>query len=72
MSMKERMPVLLIGYGSPMNKIATNNFTKSLVNLSGQLPKPDAILVVSVHWSTDGNYVTCTKNPRLYAFNGSP
>jgi 4,5-DOPA dioxygenase extradiol len=69
MSMKERMPVLFIGHGSPMNIIATNNFTESLVNLGEQLPKHDAILVVSAHWLTDGNYITCTEKPEtIYDF----
>jgi 4,5-DOPA dioxygenase extradiol len=69
----EKMPVVFIGHGSPMNIIMDNDFTKSLVKLGSELPKPDAILVVSAHWLTEGTFVTCETNPvQIYDFYGFP
>ena len=69
----EKMPVLFIGHGSPMNVISDNDFTRSLVKLSNNLPKPKAILVVSAHWLTEGTYVTCMNKPEtIYDFYGFP
>jgi 4,5-DOPA dioxygenase extradiol len=67
------MPVLFIGHGSPMNILLKNDFTESLRRLGGELPTPEAILVVSAHWLTDGTYVTCESEPRqIYDFYGFP
>jgi 4,5-DOPA dioxygenase extradiol len=59
----EKMPVLFIGHGSPINIILNNDFTSSLSNLGKSLPKPEAIMVISAHWLTKGTYVACTKKP---------
>jgi len=45
-----------------MNINADNDFTRSLVKLGKDLPKPGAILVVSAHWLTEGTFVTCEEN----------
>jgi 4,5-DOPA dioxygenase extradiol len=67
------MPVLFIGHGSPMNIVLNNDYTKSLVKLAKELPKPRAILVISAHWLTSGTYVTCVSKPRtMYDFYGFP
>jgi 4,5-DOPA dioxygenase extradiol len=69
----ELMPVLFIGHGSPMNIILDNDYTQSLVATAHRLPTPQAILVISAHWLTDGTFVTCTKNPKtIYDFYGFP
>ena len=66
-----KMPVVFIGHGSPMNIISDNDFTRSLVRLGKELPRPKAILVVSAHWLTDGTFVTCAEKPQtIHDFDG--
>jgi 4,5-DOPA dioxygenase extradiol len=69
----DRMPVLFIGHGSPMNVVMRNGFTESLHKLGKDLPKPEAVLVVSAHWLTRRTFVTCEPNPKqIYDFYGFP
>jgi len=69
----EKMPVLFIGHGSPMNMVLSNAFTRHLAELGRTLPRPEAILVISAHWLTRGSFVTCTDRPRMiYDFYGFP
>ncbi len=71
--MKNKMPVLFIGHGSPLNIVLDNSFTRSLAALGKILPKPKGIMVVSAHWLTDGTFVTCMGRPRtIYDFFGFP
>lgn len=68
-----KMPVLFIGHGSPVNILEDNLYTKSLVKLGKRLPVPQAILVVSAHWQTEGSYVTASAQPEtIYDFYGFP
>jgi len=70
---QEKMPVVFIGHGSPMNMVLDNAFTKSLKALGRALPKPRAIMVISAHWLTTGTFVACTKKPKMiYDFFGFP
>src|SRR5208283_150326 len=69
----EKMPVLFIGHGSPMNMVLKNRFTRSLADLGASLPRPAAIMVISAHWLTRGSFVTCIDRPRMiYDFYGFP
>lgn len=69
----ERMPVLFIGHGSPMNAIDTNPYTKTLNRLGAALPKPKAILTISAHWITNGTWVTEAAKPEtIHDFGGFP
>jgi 4,5-DOPA dioxygenase extradiol len=47
-----KMPVLFIGHGSPMNALADNKFTNSLTLLGKSIETPKVILVISAHWLT--------------------
>jgi len=68
-----KMPALFIGHGSPMNIIEENNYTRSLMKLGKNIPKPAAILVVSAHWQTRGTYITSAELPTtIYDFYGFP
>jgi 4,5-DOPA dioxygenase extradiol len=71
--MSERMPVLFIGHGSPMNAIEKNDFTETLGKLGKKLPQPKAILCVSAHWMTEGTWVTHSQKPKtIHDFYGFP
>lgn len=62
---KQKMPVLFLGHGSPMNAIEENSFTESFQVLGQQLPRPKVILCISAHWCTRGIAVTAMENPRM-------
>lgn len=69
----EKMPVLFLGHGSPMNAIEDNEFVQGFRNLSSQIKKPQAILCVSAHWETKGTFVTAMQNPpTIHDFGGFP
>jgi 4,5-DOPA dioxygenase extradiol len=69
----DRMPVIFVGHGSPMNALFDNGFTQSLAQIRIQNAKPKAILVVSAHWETKGTYVSVNPAPKtIYDFGGFP
>jgi 4,5-DOPA dioxygenase extradiol len=69
----KKMPVVFLGHGSPMNAIATNDFTKRLSRLGKDLDTPKAILTISAHWMTKGTFVTHMQAPRtIHDFQGFP
>ena len=69
----EKMPVLFLGHGSPMNAIEENQFVTGFRNLAKTLPKPNAILCISAHWFTNGTKVTAMEIPRtIHDFGGFP
>lgn len=47
----KRAPAFFVGHGSPMNAILDNSFTQSLNRLGSSIEKPDAILIISAHWT---------------------
>lgn len=69
----ERMPVLFVGHGSPMNIIEDNEWSRGFNALRGLLPKPAAILCVSAHWYVPGTLLTADDNPAtIHDFYGFP
>jgi len=69
----QKMPVLFVGHGSPMNAIEQNAFTEALHKLGAGLPRPKAVCVVSAHWVTSGVHVLKSKHPRtIHDFYGFP
>ena len=69
----ERMPVLFVGHGNPMNAIEDNDFSRAWTEAGQSLPRPRAILCVSAHWRTRGTLVTAMPQPRtIYDFYGFP
>jgi 4,5-DOPA dioxygenase extradiol len=69
----EKMPVLFMGHGSPMNAIQENEFSKGWRMVGKSLPKPNAIRCVSAHWETKGTFVTAREKPRtIHDFGGFP
>lgn len=73
LSSTEKMPVLFLGHGSPMNAIEENEFVAGFRNVGKTIPKPQAILCVSAHWETPGTFVTAMQSPRtIHDFGGFP
>lgn len=68
-----RMPVLFVGHGSPMNAIEDNSFTHEWVRIAAGIPRPEIILSVSAHWTANGTKITDSDRPRtVYDMYGFP
>ncbi|RYH11310.1 4,5-DOPA dioxygenase extradiol [Tropicimonas sp. IMCC6043] len=74
LSPSERMPLVFLGHGSPMNAIEDTAFSRAWSELGQSLPRPEAILVVSAHWMTRGTtLVDVSAMPRtIHDFYGFP
>ncbi len=70
---EEKMPVLFIGHGSPMNAIEDNEFSKRWQQMGKEIRTPKAVVVVSAHWLTKGTMVTAMPSPKtIHDFGGFP
>ena len=73
----ERMPVLFVGHGSPLNALAGNPYFESWQVLGAEfgsvMPRPQLILCVSAHWLTEGWWLTAMSQPKtIHDFGGFP
>ncbi|WP_294304867.1 4,5-DOPA dioxygenase extradiol [uncultured Chryseobacterium sp.] len=69
----QKMPVLFLGHGSPMNAIEENRFVHGFRKIATEIPKPHAILCISAHWFTQGTKVTAMDMPKtVHDFGGFP
>lgn len=69
----EKMPVLFLGHGSPMNAIEENEFVQGFRKIGSEISKPNAIHCVSAHWETRGTFVTAMEKPTtIHDFGGFP
>jgi 4,5-DOPA dioxygenase extradiol len=69
----DKMPVLFVGHGNPMNAITMNSYSETWSRLGKKLPFPKAILCISAHWLTNGTSVAMTDKPKtIHDFGGFP
>ena len=73
----DRMPVLFLGHGSPMNALPGNDYFKSWQTLgaefSSKMARPQLILCISAHWLTEGWWLTAMDQPKtIHDFGGFP
>lgn len=73
----ERMPVLFMGHGSPMNAIEDTPFRRAWQKLGTEFgvkwPKPKLVLCISAHWITSGWWLTGMAEPQtIHDFGGFP
>lgn len=73
----DRLPVLFLGHGSPMNAITDNAWRRSWHELGQAFgtrwARPQLILCISAHWLTQGWWLTAMQAPRtIHDFGGFP
>ena len=71
--MTNPMPAIFFGHGNPLNALRKNSYTESWAAIGSSLPRPQAILCISAHWSVTGTAVTAMTAPRtIHDFGGFP
>lgn len=67
-------PLLFVSHGAPLFAIEPGLAGQRLAELSRELPKPDAIVILSPHWMTRGEVsVTASTAPKtIHDFGGFP
>jgi len=65
----KKTPLIFIGHGHPMNALLDNDFTQSLAKVGARIEKPNAVMMVSAHWATNGTFVSVNPQPKaIYDF----
>ncbi len=73
----DRLPVLFLGHGSPMNALDGNEYFKSWQTLGDEFgtkfAPPQVVLCISAHWLTQGWQLTAMAQPKtIHDFGGFP
>ena len=69
----DRMPVLFVGHGSPMNGMEKNRYSRAWSEIGERLPRPKAVLCISAHWLTRGTFTHERPEPKtIHDFWGFP
>lgn len=64
---EQKMPVIFVGHGSPMNAIENNDATFGWKNLKNIIKRPKVIIAISPCWATDKLYVSnADKNKQIF------
>ena len=68
-----KSPVFFLGHGSPMNAVAENAWTQAVRRAGEGLEKPEALVVISAHWLTEGVQIHASAWPKtIHDFRGFP
>ena len=68
-SKTNKTPLLFIGHGHPINALLDNDFTQHLNQIGACIEKPNAIMIISAHWTTKGTFVSVNPQPKaIYDF----
>ncbi|MDD3341016.1 MAG: 4,5-DOPA dioxygenase extradiol [Bacilli bacterium] len=68
-----KMPVIFVGHGSPMNAIEDNAFSNKWKEIGKNIPEPKAIVVISAHYYTVGTKIVYSDTPKMiYDMYGFP
>lgn len=60
------MPAMFVGHGTPRSALAPNLWTEQWTQVGRALPRPQAILMISAHWLTEGgSLVTAADAPAM-------
>jgi 4,5-DOPA dioxygenase extradiol len=67
------LPTVFLSHGSPMLALDAGAAGQFWQNLGRELPRPDAVLAVSAHWTTEDPAVSATvANSTIHDFYGFP
>ncbi len=71
--MTEKYPVVFAGHGSPMNAVEPGRFRDGWKEMGQRLGKPRAILALSAHYYTNGQFVNdAAVNRQIFDMYGFP